>query len=573
MNKPIILGLNAGGHDTAAAVMIGPELVAAMEEERFTLIKHTTSFPSNAIAACLKAAGISMEKVDAVAIGFDPNAFIRETYLQSALESDERLEFLVRDLDSIRHIHNLANKVRQETGFQKEPLKIRHHLCHLASTYFPSGFDHALIASYDGIAENETGMLAVGHDGQIERFYCETRYPDSLGLFYSAITFYLGWKHHCDEGIIMGLAPFGDPNARVPEQDRTYIDIFREIIPITGDYSYSINRKWIAYHQVRDTWVSRHFLDAFGPKRDYKDPLTRHHKNIAAALQTRLEEVVLHQLTIARKRFGLKKLCLAGGVALNCSMNGKIEKSRLFDELFVQPASGDQGVAVGACLLAYQKMTGIAPLRKNHDFYKGSGFTTEETEEVLQRAGVPYVRPSDLYAETARQLADGRIVGWFQGRAEFGPRALGNRSILCRPFPGSMRDTLNMRVKFREEFRPFAPAVLAERAQQFFQIMQESPHMLIACDVVPEKKSEIAAVVHVDGTCRVQTVRPENNPRFRRLLEAFDAVTGCPVILNTSFNVKGQPIVDSPKQALDCFLGTNIDYLVLGDFVVDKAKL
>src|SRR5581483_1567908 len=351
---------------------------------------------------------------------------------------------------------------------------------------------------------------------------------------------------------------------------RSYREVFAEILAETGDYDIAVNTNWIAYHKVRDTWISEQFIDVLGPRRLPGGPLTAHHRNIAAALQARLEEIVLNQLRRARKAFGLNRLCLAGGVALNCSMNGKIEASGIFDEIFVQPASGDNGTVIGACYLSHANhVGGIAP-KRDDDNLKGSRFGDAEIGAAFRAAGVAALRPKDVYALTAKKLTEGKIVGWFQGGAEFGPRALGNRSILTRPFPAKMKDYLNARVKFREEFRPFAPAVLAEFQNEYFTIRQDSPHMLIACQARPEKRNAIPAVVHVDETCRVQTVRPETNRRFYSLLQAFHAETGCPVLLNTSFNVKGQPIVNTPEEAIACFRSTNIDVLVIGDFCVEK---
>ena len=571
--QEIILGLNHGGHDTAAALMIDGELISACEEERFSLEKHSTQFPNLAIQECLRSAGIKIEEVSRITNGFDSIHFIREVYLAKAMEDEGRIGFLINDIDYIKYHYNILDTIRKETQFHGEIKQFRHHLCHLASTYYPSGFTDALLVSYDGIGEIETGMLAKGIGGNIEVVHNSTRYPESLGLLYSALTFYLGWRHHCDEGIIMGLAPYGDSSTEIPGSDKTYAEIFKDIIIETGDFDYRINQDWIAYYEKRDTWVSPRFYDTFGPKRAYEDPVTQHHKNIAAALQDRLEEVVLKQLTLARKKFGLSRLCLAGGVALNCSMNGSIETSGIFDEIFVHPASSDQGVALGACYLAHKESNPKLTPTKNHDFYKGSRFSREEILQTLNKKDLPFEEPADLYQETAKQLAAGRIVGWHQRGAEFGPRALGNRSILCKPYPAEMKDHLNAQVKFREPFRPFAPSVLAEKCSEYFLIKQESPHMLIACQVHPDKREKIPAVVHVDGSCRVQTVKAGNNARFRKLLEAFYSATGCPVLLNTSFNVKGQPIVNTPEQAIDCFLNTKIDFLVVGDFTINKENV
>ena len=415
-----------------------------------------------------------------------------------------------------------------------------------------------------------TGLIAIGKNSDLKIVHEGCKYPDSLGLLYSAITAYLGWRHHCDEGIVMGLATYGDSNNRLPGQQTTYKEIFSQIIEVTNSYSYHINREWIAYHRKRDTWVSDKFIEVFGPGRGSDSEINQHHMDIAAGLQDRLETIVVDQLRHARDSTSLTKLCLSGGVALNCSMNGKIEQSNLFDEIFVQPASGDAGVAAGACYLAQKVQHPDLRPKKMYNFFLGSKFDDHEVRTAFSEAGIDPQESSDLSRTIAKKLHDGKIIGWFQGGAEFGPRALGNRSILTRPFPAGMKDYLNARVKFREEFRPFAPAILVEHYQEFFSIGQQSPHMLIACQATEKAKKEIPATVHVDDSCRVQTVTPELNPPFYALLEAFYEESGCPVLLNTSFNIKGQPIVNTPKQAIECFLGTKIDCLVIGSYFLEK---
>ena len=566
----IILGITFGGHDTAASIMVDGRIVSACEQERYTHDKHSRLFPNNAIKDCLKIANITINDVTEIAFGSDPIHSIKETYLRTALENSERIGFLIADIEKIKERFGMEERIRQETGFNGPIVFCRHHLAHLASTYYPSGFVDALLYSVDGMGEIETTLLGIGKDGKIDIVHRGNCYPHSFGLFYSAITFYLGWKHHCDEGIVMGLAPYGDAKAIVPGSKKTYSDIFAQILYETGDYDIQINLDWISYHKVRDKWVSEKFTKLFGPKRELGDPIEQHHKNIAAALQNRLEEIVLNQLRKARGQFNLRRLCLAGGVALNCSMNGAIEASGIFDEIFVQPASGDQGTALGACYLSHSRHTNSMKSRRDLDNFKGSRFTNAEIETALREKKVDAQKLENIYELTAKKLADGKIVAWFQGGAEFGPRALGNRSILTRPYPKDMKDFLNARVKFREEFRPFAPAVLIEHQNSYFDIKQESPHMLIACKVRPEKRDEIPAVVHVDESCRVQTVRQDVNPCFHKLLTAFYRETKCPVLLNTSFNVKGQPIVNTPQEAIDCYLSTNIDFLVVGDWYVEK---
>ena len=571
IQKYSILGLEYGGHDTSAALMIGGKLVAACEQERFDLVKHSRAFPHDAIRECLKIGGISWNDLNEISMGSDYIDMIRKVYLQPALENTERIAFLINDIERIKIFFEMETVIRKETGFEGPINSFRHHKCHLASTYYPSGFENALLVSYDGMGEIETGMIGRGIDGEIEILYDKVCYPHSLGLLYSAITYFLGWTHHSDEGIIMGLAPFGNYDSKIPNDGRTYLEVFEDIVRMTGPLNYEINLDWIAYHQKRDTWISEGFKAVFGQKREHDEPLLDHHKNIAAALQKRLEDVVLSQLAWCRNEYGLRHLCISGGVGLNCSLNGKIAASGLFDEIFVQPASGDAGISTGAVLLAEADRVGnIFKPKKNHNSYLGYRATKDEIQSAVNDSGQAYDTPDNVLALTAELLAEGLIIGWFHGEAEFGPRALGNRSILCRPYPEEQRDHINTRVKFREEFRPFAPAVLAEYAKEYFQINQESPHMLIACQVQPEKKERIPAVVHIDNSCRVQTVKESNNTLFYRLIKEFHKITNCPVLLNTSFNVKGQPIVNSPKQAIDCFLSTNIDVLVVGDFILRK---
>jgi len=565
-----ILGIQFGGHDTAASIMVDGKILAASSQERYDHKKHSRDFPIDAINDCLKTAGIKMEDVDEIAYANDTLYHITEFYLKPALENEARIEFLINDNDRIRQFYDMEDVIRKHTGFAGKINFYRHHMCHLASAYYPSGFDKALILSLDGVGEMETGMYAYGKDGEINIIHDDTKYPDSLGLLYSAVTYYLGWKHHCDEGIIMGLASYGNPHDTIPNSDQTYYEVFSEIIQENGKYGYTINRDWIVYHKERSKWVSEKFYDLMGPKRDYDDEVTKHHQNIAAALQLRLETVVLKHLKQLREEYDTDKLCIAGGVGLNCSMNGKIEQSGIFDEIFVQPASGDDGTSLGTCYLASKASGFDLKPKKDHNFYLGTVFSEKEIENAVKTSGVNYQKPDNLYEATAKILAEGQIIAWYQGRSEFGPRALGNRSILTKPFPDSMRDYINGKVKFREYFRPFAPAVLKEHCSEYFDISQESPHMLIACHVQPEKKEVIPAVVHTDDTCRVQTVGEDNNYRFRKLLEAFYEETDVPVLLNTSFNVKGQPIVNTPEEAIKCFQSTAIESLVVGDYILSK---
>ena len=567
-----VLGISFGGHDTAACITIDGKLVGAIAQERLDLQKHSRNFPSEAINDCLRSAQINIDDIDEIALTLCTNYYIKETYLKPAINDPARIDFLINDIERVKSARAKIDLVREKTSFKGPINEYLHHLCHVASAYYPSGFNETLIVSFDGMGEIETSMLAGGKNGKIKVLHKDNKYPNSLGLIYSAITHYLGWQHHCDEGIIMGLAPYGRSSQTIPGLRSTYLDVFRDIIQMDGDYNFLINLDWISYHLQRNTWISDKFIETFGPKRAPGGEITNHHKNIAAGLQDRLEEVVITQLKRAREDFQFTKLCIAGGVGLNCSLNGKIESSKIFDEIFVQPASGDDGTAYGACLLASQtKLKELKPC-KMYNFYRGYSFSEEEILQAIKNSGVTFKRPTNIFKDTAELLMEGKIVGWYQGGSEFGPRSLGNRSILARPFPAEMKDHINNRVKFREYFRPFAPAVLNEKAKEYFHISQESPHMLIACQANPDKAHEIPAVVHVDGSCRVQTVTDITNSRFYKLLNEFYCLSNIPVLLNTSFNVKGQPVVNTPEQAIATFKTTNIDCLVIGDFIAIKQS-
>ncbi len=566
-----VLGIKYGGHDSSAALLVNGKLVAACAQERYTRDKHSKLFPTEAINDCLKAAGIKINQIQELAFVNDLKMMIRELYLKTALKNDDRLKFLLNDIHRIEEWQNMDKIIRAKLGYKGTIKYYRHHLCHVASSYFPSGFKNALCLSIDGVGEFETGIIASGKSGKIKILNNDNVYPNSLGLLYSAITHYLGWKHHCDEGIIMGLAPYGDSRSKIiRKKNISYLSIFKKILQEKENFNYKVNLEYIDYFSARDKWVTDKFIKIFGPKRNWNQPLTQHHKNIAAALQDQLENVVLNQLKKARKIFKFDKLCLAGGVALNCSLNGKISKSKIFKEIFIQPASGDDGTAYGAALLAYSKNKKNYLPKKMHNFYKGSNFSNGQIKNQLLKSKVKFTKPKNLYKEVSKYLKNGKIIGWFQGGAEFGPRALGNRSILCRPYPNSMKDYLNKRVKFREEFRPFAPSVLNEFREEFFHISQDSPHMLMACRAKKNKIKSIPATVHIDGTCRVQTVKKDINLKFYNLIKNFYEESGVPVLLNTSFNIKGQPIVNTPKEAVETFKSTKIDVLAIGDYLLTK---
>ena len=568
-----ILGINYGGHDTSACITINGKVVAACEQERYDYEKHSRNFPKQAILDCFKISKIKINDIDILSFSNDPYLQIKEKYLKLALTSKNGVEFLIKDIDRIKKLNSTEQFLRRELNFKKKIDFNNHHLCHLASAFYPSGFKKSLIVSYDGIGEIHSAMFAIGERNKIKIIHEDNKYPDSLGLFYTAITYYLGWKTYCDEGIIMGLAPYGNSKAKVPNKTKRYIDYFREIIQIDkkDPLKYKINLDWIVYHKTRDKWISEKFIKTFGKKRNYKEKITNHHKNISAALQDRLEEIVIFQLKYLKKKIKLDYLCIAGGVGLNCTLNGKISRSRLFKEIFVQPASGDSGVAYGTCLVSEKKYNKNIKFKKEHNYYLGSRETKNQIKINLKKKKLIFRDYKvNLFKETAKLLNKGKIIAWFQGATEFGPRALGNRSILAKPFPSEIRDHVNNNVKFREYFRPFAPAVLEENLFDFFEINQMSPHMLIACNVKKNKEKFIPAVVHIDKTCRVQSVSRKLNYKFWQLINEFKKISGIPILLNTSFNIKGQPIVNNSSEAIECFLKYNIDYLVIDSFIVEK---
>jgi len=569
MKKEIILGINYGAHDTSAAIGINGLIVSACEQERFDGNKHSRQFPLDAINECLKIANIKLDEVSEIALTADHAELVKKFYLQRAIKEFSTVNFLINDIEKIKFFVNFKDIVRKKLNFKKKITSFRHHLCHVASAYYPAGFDKTLILSNDGMGEFETGLVCSGNKGKIKILEKGPEYPNSLGLIYSAITYFLGWKHHCDEGIVMGLAPLGNYNNKINGQK--YIDIFRKIIKHKENFNYEIDKDWIAYHLKRDVWVSKKFIKIFGKKREYGSKILKKHKDIAAALQKRIEEITIKSLTQLKKKYKYNKLCIAGGVGLNCSLNGKIEASKLFDKIFVQPASSDAGAALGAVYCAFSKNNPKFLRKKNKiSHYLGSRYNDKDILKILKNKKISFVKSKNVSTDTAQFLEKGKIIAWFQGASEFGPRSLGNRSILCKPYPANIKDHVNKRVKFRENFRPFAPSILTEDLKNYFEIKQESPHMLIACKVKKDKKKIIPATVHIDNTCRVQSVSKNTNLKFYELLNSFKKKTGCPVLLNTSFNIKGQPMVNNPSQAIDTFLKTNIDVLVLHDFILKK---
>ncbi len=595
-----ILGISAFYHDSAAALVVDGRIVAAAQEERFTRLKHDASFPSHAAAYCLREAGIAEEDLDYIAFYEKPLVkFERllETYLSYAPRGlrSFRLAMPAWLKDKLHLRRRIRAGLPGATGAKL--VFTDHHESHAASAFFPSPFESAAILTMDGVGEWSTTTLGAGR-GHTITLTDQLTFPHSLGLLYSAFTAYCGFKVNSGEYKLMGLAPYGKPVYREL--------ILERLIDLKADGSFRLDMQYFNYAHG-STMTSARFDRLFGgPPRRAESPIEPRHTDLAASIQAVTEEVILRAARHLRAKSGLSQLVMAGGVALNCVANGRLLREGVFDDLWVQPAAGDAGGALGASLFVRHQLLGNARVPCPEDSQRGSllgpSFSSDAIAAMLARSGAAYRRFDDeteLLAHVAGMLADGKVVGWFQGRMEFGPRALGARSILADPRPSSVQADLNLKIKFRESFRPFAPSVLRERASEWFAIApeHESPYMLVVAPVredrlvpiSPEQRalmdsdpdlcrrasvvrSEIPAVTHVDSSARLQTVDAARNPRFHRLLEAFESRTGCPVLVNTSFNVRGEPIVCTPEEAYRCFLATNMDALVMEDVVVVKTE-
>ena len=565
-----ILGLNLG-HDSSCTLIKKGKIIAACEEERYIKIKHTRSFPINAIKDCLRKGKIKIKDIDIISVGFLPKKYVREFYFNQIIDDKDKIDLIKDGFTRIKDNLNLESTIRKKLNYKKKIEFNSHHHSHLASAFYPSGFSKSLLLSLDGIGEFETGLVGIGKNNKIKIVFGENKFPNSLGLIYAAVTFFLGWKSFYDEGIVMGLAPLGNYKKKVPRTNKSYFEVFREIIKQKNYLNYEIDKSWITYHIQRDTWLSKKFFKVFGKKRSPNGKINDNHKNIAAALQKRIEEIIILQLKILKKKYNIENLCISGGVGLNCSLNGVIHNKKIFKKIFIKPASGDSGISYGSALVSYFKRRKINNFKRKN-FYLGSEFTNNQIRKELNKhkSKLKFNFSKDISKVSANIISKKKILGWFQGAAEFGPRALGNRSIICQPFPIKMKDHLNKNVKFRESFRPFAPAVLDYKAKEYFHINQESEHMLIAVKVKKNKKKLIPAVVHVDNSSRAQTVSKKSNRKFYDLINNFYKISKIPIVVNTSFNIKGQPIVNDPHDAIICFLKYNIDYLAIGDYIVEK---
>lgn len=594
-----ILGLSALYHDSAAALLIDGRIVAAAQEERFTRKKHDSSLPTNAIKACLDIGGLTPSDIDVV-------AFYEKPFLKFERLLETYAAFAPRGFTSFRRAIPVWIK---EKLFQKDTLikhlqafdsdvdwasKLifsEHHLSHAASAFFPSPFEEAAVLTMDGVGEWATTSLAHGSGNELT-VQKEIHFPHSLGLLYSAFTYYTGFKVNSGEYKLMGLAPYGSARYRQL--------ILDNLIDLKEDGSFRLDQSYFDY-ATGLTMTNRKFDALFeGPPRSPADDITQKDMDLAASIQAVTEDVVLRLAKNIKAETGAKSLCLAGGVALNCVANGKILTDKIFDAVWIQPAAGDAGGALGAALVAHHLHNG-APRTPATDTdamagsYLGPSFSQTEIERRLTDSGAVFETVTDenaLIDHTAQALSDNKAVGWFQGRMEFGPRALGARSILGNPSDPETQKTLNLKVKFRESFRPFAPAILREDVAEWFDLDQDSPYMLVVAPVTNDHckplsrldlerwgldrvnavRSDIPAVTHVDYSARVQTVRKETNPRFHALISRFKDMTGIPIVVNTSFNVRGEPIVCTPEDAFRCFMATDLDVLVIGDCVLEKAS-
>ncbi len=572
-----ILGVNAYHGDASAAIIKDGQLIAAVEEERFNRKKHCAGFPAAAVRYCLEAANISVDELDHVGISRDPSAHLHKKILFSITRIPNLSGLIAARLANAAKVHDLREELAHALDvppqFRAKIHKVEHHRAHMASCFLVSPFDRAAILSIDGFGDFISTMWGVGENNHMD-VLGQIEYPHSAGIVYTATSQYLGFPKYGDEGKVMGLAPYGRPR---------YLEQFRDIIRTDNVGGFKLDLDYFKHDSegVDMTWedgsptigriFSDKFIDAFGPARLTGEPLTSLQEDIAASLQARLEEVGFHILNQLHQQTKTDRLCLAGGVAYNSVMNGKILLNTPFREVFVQPAAGDSGTALGVCYYIHNVL-----LQRPRSFvmehaYTGPEFTKGQIDGVVRKSDCEWRELSDpeLTQAAAQAVADGKIVGWFQGRMEFGPRALGNRSIVVDPRRTEMKDILNARIKKREPFRPFAPSILEERVGDYFEQTHPSPAMLMVYQVKQDKRSVIPAVTHVDGSGRLQTVARSTNPRYHQLISDFERLAGVPVVLNTSFN-EDEPIVCTPEEALNCFQRTRMDVLFLGNYMLQR---
>ena len=557
-----ILGISCFYHDSAACLIRDGHVVAAASEERFTRKKHDEGFPHQAIQYCLQAGGIQAKDLDYV--GFYDKPILKFERLISTY-----LSTFPRGLTSyskampvwLKEKLWIPSLIRKELDYKGKILFTEHHMSHAASAFLVSPFKEAAILTVDGVGEWATASYGVGRDRQIDLFK-EIRFPHSLGLLYSAFTYYLGFKVNSAEYKVMGLAPYGEPK---------YVDQVKQLIDIKEDGSFEMDMSYFSYHYGL-RMVNGNFSKLFGgPPREAESKLEQRHKDIAASVQRVTEEVMLKMAGYLHRETGMENLCLAGGVALNCVANGRVLREGPFKDLFIQPAAGDAGGALGVAAYIYHSVLDNPRVETMEHAYLGPEYSEGEIEALLKQHAAPAKRleRDDLVREVAALIDGQTVIGWFQGRMEFGPRALGSRSILADARNPKNKDVVNLKIKFRESFRPFAPTVLEERISEYFEIDRPSPYMLLVAPVREEKRV-IPSVTHVDHSARIQSINRNQNPLYYDLIKEFAKRTGVPVIINTSFNVRGEPIVCTPEDAYRCFMRTHMDYLVLGPYLLDK---
>jgi len=586
-----ILGISAFYHDSAACLVTDGKIVSAAQEERFTRKKHDSSFPIHAVNYCLESNGLSGADLDLVAFYDKPLLKferILETYL--AFAPLGFASFIKAIPLWIKQKIWIKDLIKKELGYDGKIIFPEHHESHAAAAFFPSPFPEAAFLTVDGVGEWTTSSFGVGTGNEV-KVIADIRFPHSLGLLYSAFTYYTGFKVNSGEYKVMGLAPYGEPK---------YKDlILRELLDLKDDGSFAMNIDYFNYCAGL-TMTTGRFHDLFGgPPRQPESQLTQKEMDLARSVQEVTEEIILRMARHIRRETGQKNLCLAGGVALNCVANGKLLRSGLYDDIWIQPAAGDAGGAVGAALFAWhqylgQKRTADGVHDSQHGSYLGPEYQPDEILAYLKEHDIPFreLSAAEIPGAIADLIAQEKVIGWFQGRMEFGPRALGARSIIGDARSPKMQEVMNLKIKFRESFRPFAPSVLAERVSDYFEIDRPSPYMLLVAEVKKDRqkkmgedtsglfgldklkvvRSDIPAITHVDYTARIQTVHQDTNPLYHQLIAAFEKKYGCGVIINTSFNVRGEPIVCTPQDAYRCFMRTKMDYLVLGNYLLDKDE-
>jgi len=593
-----ILGISAFYHDSAAAIVLDGEINAAAQEERFTRIKHDSSFPHNAVEFVLKFSNLKLSDVDHIV--FYEKPFLKferllETYVAFAPRGFVQFAkampiWLKEKLFQKKMLLNLLKEHDDNFKGENKILFSEHHLSHAASAFYPSPFNEAVVLTADGVGEWATTTVAVGKENKLN-IKKEIHFPHSLGLLYSAFTYYAGFKVNGGEYKLMGLAPYGVP--------KYYNQIKDNLIDIKNDGSFRLNQDFFNY-ATGLTMTNNKFHNLFGkkPRNSKQDKITQFHMDIAASIQKVTEDIMLSLASSLRQEFNIPNLCLAGGVALNCVANGKILREKIFDNIWIQPAAGDAGGSLGAALafwhIEQNKGRKISNTDSMQGSYLGPQYSQQEVERKLNDLGAKFetLNEENLINKTTEDLSNGNVIGWFQGRMEFGPRALGARSIIGDPRSPSMQKNLNLKIKYRESFRPFAPSIIREDLSDWFEMNCDSPYMLFVSDVafnkrstmtkdekelfgiskLNVKRSEIPAVTHVDYSARIQTVHKETNSKYYKLLSQFKKKTGCPVLVNTSFNVRGEPIVNTPEDAFNCFMGTELDVLVIGNCYLNKEN-